>query len=106
MSTTDDRETRVRIRRAPKFGVFVVLGALVGLIASLILTASFPIDKSVGFAATFGYFAIYGLVIGVLLGCIVALIFDRAYARRAHTVNVTVDVLQPVSDEPDSAADQ
>ena len=106
MSNTDDRETPVRIRRAPKFGVFVVLGALVGLIASIILTVSFPIDESIGFAPTLGYFAIYGLVAGVLLGCIVALIFDRVYARRARTVGVTVDLLQPVPDEPTTPADQ
>jgi hypothetical protein len=94
VSTPDDRETSVRIRRAPKFSVFVVLGALVGVIASLILTASFPIDKSVGFAATFGYFAIYGFVGGILAGAIVALIFDRVLSRRAKTVEVTVDRLQ------------
>ena len=98
VSNTDDRTTQVRIRRAPKFGVFVVLGALIGLIVSLILTAEFPIDPSVGFAATFGYFAIYGLVAGVLLGSVVALIFDRVLARGAKTVGVTVDVLQPADD--------
>ena len=100
MSNTDDRETPVRIRRAPRFGAFVVLGAVIGLIVSLILTASFPIDDSVGFAATFGYFAIYGLVAGVLLGSIVALIFDRVYAGRAKTLNVRIDVLQPAPDDP------
>jgi hypothetical protein len=100
VSNTDDRETPVRIRRAPKFGVFVVLGAIVGIIVSFVLTAGFPIDPTVGFAATFGYFAIYGLVGGVLLGCIVALIFDRILARRSRTVRVTVDLLKPAPDEP------
>jgi hypothetical protein len=94
VSNPDDRETQVRIRRAPKFSVFVVLGALVGIFVSLILTASFPIDKTVGFAATFGYFAIYGFVGGILLGAIVALIFDRALGRGTKTVQVTVDRLQ------------
>ncbi len=94
MSEPDDRETRVRIRRAPKFSVFLVLGALIGVLASLVLTASFPIDKTVGFGATFGYFAIYGFVGGILLGSIVALIFDRALSRGAKTVRVTVDRLQ------------
>ena len=102
MSNTDDRETPVRIRRAPRFSVFVILGAVIGVIASLIATASFPIDRNVGFAATFGYFAIYGLVAGVLLGCIVALIFDRVLARGAKTLRVRVDVLQPAPDEPES----
>jgi multisubunit Na+/H+ antiporter MnhB subunit len=90
----DDSETSVRIRRAPKFSVFVVLGALVGIFTSLILTASFPIDPKVGFGPTFGYFAIYGFVGGILLGSIVALIFDRLLRRRSKIVSVTVDRLQ------------
>jgi hypothetical protein len=94
VSDSDDRETKVRIRRAPKFSVFVVLGALIGIFASLALTASFPIDKSVGFAATFGYFAIYGFIGGILIGALVALIFDRVLGRGAKTATATVDRLQ------------
>jgi membrane associated rhomboid family serine protease len=100
VSNTSDREQRVRIRRAPKFSVFLVLGVLVGVLVSLILTASFPIDSSVGFGSTFGYFAIYGFVGGLLLGALVALIFDRALARRTRTVPVTVDRLQVPDQEP------
>lgn len=94
MKAGDDRERRVRIRRAPKFSVFLVLGALVGVFVSLVLTASFPIDPKVGFGPTFGYFAIYGFIGGILLGCIVALIFDRVLSRRGKIVSVTVDRLQ------------
>jgi membrane associated rhomboid family serine protease len=100
VSNPEDREQRVRIRRAPKFSVFLVLGALVGIFVSLVLTASFPIDPNVGFGPTFGYFAIYGFVGGLLLGSIVALIFDRALSRRAKTVPVTVDRLQVPDQEP------
>lgn len=100
MSNSDDREQRVRIRRAPKFSVFVVIGALLGVFVSLVLTASFPIDPAVGFGPTFGYFAIYGFVGGILVGCIVALIFDRVLRRGAKTVPVTVDRLQVLDREP------
>jgi hypothetical protein len=103
-------EQRVRIRRAPKFSVFLVLGALVGVLVSLILTASFPIDPTVGFGPTFGYFAIYGFVAGLLLGSIVALAFDRVLSRKAKTVPVTVDRLQVPDQESraeiDAAGDQ
>lgn len=94
MSKPEDRARRVRIRRAPKFSVFLVLGALVGIFVSFVLTAAYPIDKTVGFGPTFGYFAIYGFVGGLLLGSIVALIFDRVLSRGAKTVEVTVDRLQ------------
>jgi hypothetical protein len=94
VSKPDDTATRVRIRRAPKFSVFVILGAIVGVFVALILTASFPIDPKVGFGPVFGYFAIYGFVGGILVGCLVALVFDRVLARGAKTVAVTVDRLQ------------
>jgi hypothetical protein len=93
VSKPDDSATRVRIRRAPKFSVFLVLGALIGILVALILTASFPIDPKVGFGPVFGYFAIYGFVGGILLGSIVALIFDRVLSRRSKIVSVTVDRL-------------
>jgi hypothetical protein len=94
VSNPEDRATRVRIRRAPKFSVFVVIGALVGVLAALILTASFPIDPKVGFGPIFGYFAIYGFVAGILVGSVVALVIDRILSRRAKMVAVTVDRLQ------------
>ena len=109
MSTPDDPQQRARIRRAPRFSVFLVIGAVVGIFISLVLTASFPIDPTVGFGATFGYFAIYGFVGGILLGSIVALIFDRALSRRAKTVPVTVDYLLVPDQEPSvgsTAADE
>jgi hypothetical protein len=94
VSEPGDRETNVHIRRAPKFSVFLVLGALVGIFVALILTASFPIDPKVGFGPVFGYFAIYGFVGGLLVGALLALAFDRILSRRAKTVAVTIDRLQ------------
>ena len=100
MDNAEDRATTVRIRRAPKFSVFLVLGALLGIFVVLVVTASFPIDPKVGFASIFGYFAIYGLVAGVLLGAIVALIFDRVLRRGAKIVAVAVDRLEVPDQEP------
>lgn len=100
MSKPEDRATDVRIRRAPKFSVFLVLGALVGIFVALILTASFPIDPKVGFGPVFGYFAIYGFVGGLLVGALLALVLDRILSRRAKTVAVTVDRLQVPDQEP------
>ena len=42
---------KVRIRRAPKLGVFLVIGAFVGFLVTLILTSLYPADPSVGFVA-------------------------------------------------------
>lgn len=82
----DEARTEVTIRRAPRFSVFLVVGALVGLLATLILISLFPADPAVGFGATFGFFALYGIPIGVLLGAVVAIMLDRRASRRASTV--------------------
>jgi hypothetical protein len=101
VTNTDDEQTIVRIRRAPKFSVFLIVGAALGVIVALILTSSFPIDSTVGFGATFGYFAIFGVVGGVLIGGIAALIFDRVLSRRTKTATASIAKLEPeYDDEP------
>lgn len=98
-SSADERAS-VRIRRAPKFSVFLIVGAFVGVIVALVLTASFPIDKTIGFGPIFGYFALFGVIGGMLLGALVALIFDRISTRRARSLTATVSRLEPDPDEP------
>lgn len=81
-----ETRTEVTIRRAPRFSAFLVVGALVGLIVTLGLVSLFPVDPAVGFGATFGFFALYGIPAGALLGAIAAIVFDRRASRRAATV--------------------
>lgn len=81
-----ETRTEVSIRRAPRFSAFLVVGALVGLIVTLGLVSLFPVDPAVGFGATFGYFVLYGVPAGALLGAIVAIVLDRSASRRAATV--------------------
>ena len=81
-----EQRTSVTIRRAPKLPVFAVLGALVGFLASLILTSAFEIDPAVGFGATLGYLALYAIPLGVVLGVVVALLLDGRASRRATQV--------------------
>ncbi len=76
----------VTIRRAPKIPVFLVLGALVGFFGTLIVTALQPADPAVGFVALFGYFCIYGIPLGIVLGGILAIVLDRVSVRRAQSV--------------------
>ncbi|MEO8095647.1 MAG: hypothetical protein ABI632_12070 [Pseudolysinimonas sp.] len=80
--------SEVKIRRAPKLSVFLVIGALVGAVATLIVTSLFDVDPAVGFAATAGYFLLFGVPAGVALGATVGLIIDRVSIARARTVTV------------------
>lgn len=76
------------VRRAPRIGAFLVVGAVLGALVTLILTSLYPADPNVGFAASYGYFLIYGVPAGVLLGALVGLALDRRSRRRARSITV------------------
>ena len=86
-------ESEVSIRRAPKVGVFLVLGAVLGAVVTLILTSLFRADPSVGFLASFAYFCLFGIPAGLLLGALVAIVLDVVSTRRTRTVTVARDEL-------------
>lgn len=94
--------SEVAIRRAPRLGVFLVVGGMLGLLATLILTSLFPVDPAVGFAATFGYFALFGIPGGVLMGAVVGILFDALSLRRIRSVRVERDVVSDPADQTDS----
>lgn len=82
---TSDRTT-VTVRRAPKIPAFMVVGGLIGFLATLVATSLFPADPLVGYAALLGYFSLYGVTAGVLVGAIIGIVLDRRSRRRARTV--------------------
>ncbi len=89
----DSERSEVRIRRAPKLGIFLLLGAVVGALVTLILTSLFPADPAIGFAASFGYFLLFGAPAGAVLGAVIGLIIDRVSVARARTVTVEREVV-------------
>ncbi|HWH26683.1 MAG TPA: potassium transporter Trk [Pseudolysinimonas sp.] len=91
--------TEVRVRRAPKLGIFLLLGALFGVLGTLVLTSLFPVDPRIGFGATFGYLLLFGVPIGVVLAAVVGLVIDGISRRRARTVLAERDV-SSAPDEP------
>ena len=92
--------TEVKIRRAPKLPVFLVIGALLGALVTLIATSMFKPDPQVGFAATAGYFLLFGIPAGIALGAAVGLIIDRVSIARSRTVTVEHEVIgDPDGDE-------
>lgn len=90
--------TEVRIRRAPKLSVFLVLGALAGFLTTLILTSLFPSDPSIGFAASVGYFSLFGIPAGVAVGAAIGLILDAVSRRRARVVTAERAVVGEVDE--------
>ncbi len=78
-----EERTRVTIRRAPKISAFIVVGALAGFLITLVLTSLFPADPTVGFGASLGYFSLFGVSIGAMIGAIFALVADRRASRHS-----------------------
>jgi hypothetical protein len=98
MSDRPESQDNATMRRAPKMPVFLVVGAGLGAIVTFILTALYPSDPQVGFGALFGYFLLYGIPAGLVLGAVVGLILDRRSRRRATAVVVereSVDEPEP-----------
>jgi len=85
----ETHETRpARVRRAPRIGVFIGLGAILGIVVTIAVTTSFPADPNVGMWATVAYMSLYGVTGGIVLGAIAALIADRVSRRRMQPVTV------------------
>ena len=89
---TAHRET-VRVRRAPRYGVFLVLGAALGVFVAMVLTFAFhgtdePTATGVQYTQlqVFGFLALIGIAVGIAVGGVVAVAFDRASARRSLEV--------------------
>lgn len=111
-STSDE----VTIRRAPKFGVFIVGGALLGfLVTVVVIAATMDIDRgdkteTVGFSGLVGYFGLWGVTIGMAVGAVVAVVLDRVLARRAARLTaerIAVDLPpETVEGEIDDHGDQ
>jgi len=88
--------TTVRVRRAPKISAFMVVGGLIGFLATIVATSLFPADPVVGYAALLGYFSLFGVTAGVLLGAIVGIVLDRRSQRMARTVEAEREVVEPL----------
>lgn len=102
---------RVVVHRSPKIWGFVGLGAIVGVVATLILTLAFrPADGAptvtedgteFGLTQVFGFLLVCLIPIGAALGALVAIILDRVLSRRSVEVDVErIDVLAPSADLP------
>ena len=91
-----DHIEKVRVRRAPKISVFLLLGAAVGLLVAMILTIAFDgtagaspnTDLEYTQGQVFGFLALIFVPVGLALAGILALVLDRRSRRRTHEVTV------------------
>jgi len=74
------------VRRSPKVGVFLALGAVLGGVVALILIAISPADPQIPVPQALGFLVLLLAPVGALLGGAVALVVDAAGERRAREV--------------------
>ena len=82
-----NKTQELSIRRAPKYLTFIILGAVVGIIAGFILNS--VSEQSTG-APILGYLVVFCSGLGVGLGVIVALVLDRVLRRKTKVVKAEV----------------
>jgi hypothetical protein len=100
----EDRLETVAVRRAPKFAVFLVVGALLGLIVAMILTFAFHGEQEASpntglvysIGQVFGFVALLCVAAGVAVGGIVALVFDRTVGRRTRQLTADRETVTTV----------
>jgi hypothetical protein len=88
MTESSSSQRDAQVRRSPKLLPIVVVFAVLGVIATAIVTSLYPADPSVGFLALFGYFALYGVSASMTLGVVVWLVLDARSRKRATIVRI------------------
>lgn len=100
-----ERVESARVRRVPKYSVFLLLGAAAGIIVALALTFGIPDDgvsTSTGLqysaGQVFGFIALGAIPIGMAVAGLVALVLDRAARRRSREVRIVHEHVRTVDD--------
>lgn len=73
----------VNVRRAPRYGRFILLGVALGVVLALILTFAFPENPEFDRGQVFGFLLLGLGALGVAFGAAVALIFDRVLSNKS-----------------------
>jgi hypothetical protein len=83
------RDIEVRVRRSPKFGAFMLIGAVLGALSAWVISAIQPpgvneAGQPVDTTGVLGLALVAGVVLGVAIGAVVALLVDRSLAKRGR----------------------
>jgi hypothetical protein len=86
---TSGRETiaSVSVRRAPRYYRFMLVGLILGIVITLILTFGFPEQDDFNRLQVFGFVGIFVVALCVGLGALIAILLDRSSRKRARTVS-------------------
>lgn len=101
LEAISDRIEHATVRRSPRYGIFLVLGAALGVFVAMILTFAFsgndqPADNGAVYSdgQVFGFLALIGIAVGLLVGGGLALILDKVVGRRTRQVQVDHETVE------------
>jgi hypothetical protein len=86
----DDRIEVVEVRRSPRYGVFLLLGAGLGVLVAMILTFAFGTGRAgtngVVYSdfQVFGFLALICVALGLLVGGGIAILLEWTVGRRVR----------------------
>jgi len=96
--------TTATVRRVPRYGVFMGIGVVLGVVVAGILTLTGSYEPSAALdvvyppGQVFGFLLLWTVPIGLALGGVVALIVERVARRRDRVVRVERETIVPVDD--------
>ncbi|GAA1061644.1 hypothetical protein [Agromyces bracchium] len=97
---TEVTSDAVTVRRSPRYGSFLLLGAALGVLVALILTFAFPENDQFDRGQVFGFLLLWCGAGGLALGGVVALVIDRVLAKRRGTAVAEHESTHYVDDDP------
>lgn len=83
---SDPQRRQVRVRRSPKIGVFLALGAVVGALLAVLAVSVTPADATIPTTQAMGFLILLLAPVGALIAGVIALVIDRTSERNARTV--------------------
>ncbi|MDN4642137.1 hypothetical protein QCD70_17965 [Agreia sp. PsM10] len=96
----------VVVRRSPRYVRFIVVGAVVAILATLVLTFVFPEQPNYSRAQVFGFVGIILVTVFVGLAAAIAVVVDRLSSRRARTIVMTTSERVEAPVDQNAAVDQ
>ncbi|MGR0318992.1 hypothetical protein [Agromyces sp. ZXT2-3] len=99
---TEVSSDAVTVRRSPRYGSFLLLGAALGVLVALILTFAFPENAQFDRGQVFGFLLLWCGAGGLALGGVVALVIDRVLAKRRGTAVAEHASTHYVEDDPEA----
>ncbi|WP_336641094.1 potassium transporter Trk [Microbacterium sp. USHLN272] len=110
MSSSETPQTvEATVRHVPRYGVFMGIGVVLGVIAAGILTFTGSFEESQALdvvyppGQVFGFLLLWTVPIGIALGGVVALILERTGRRHDRVVRVDRETIIEIHDEAPGA---